>query len=209
MISSGNKDFDAQIGGYRNELTVIYGPGASGKTTLSVLAAIGQLDREKKVVFLDTESGFSIERFMQISGPNYISYLDKLLVLKISSFEEQCKRIDQLMNFIIIDLIIIDSLGAYYRKEVKNNPNETNRKMERQLKVLTEIARKNIPVIVTNQVYTDPVNGEIRMVGGDMVKKWARCLIELKKEPRRIIIRRPEERIINFEIVNEGIKTLL
>src|SRR3989344_6744348 len=102
MINSGNKYFDTYIGGYRNELTIIYGPGASGKTMFAVIAAIGQLDKEKKVVFLDTENGFSIDRFMQLCGPNYLSYLDKLLVLKIPSFGEQCKRIDQLMNFVDI-----------------------------------------------------------------------------------------------------------
>ena len=206
MINSGNKDFDTYIGGYRNELTIIYGPGASGKTMFAVIAAIGQLDKEKKVVFLDTENGFSIDRFMQLCGPNYLSYLDKLLVLKIPSFEEQCKRIDQLMNFVDIDLIIVDSLGFYYRKEVKNNVKDVNRKLERQLMVLTEIARKGIPIIITNQVYTDPTNGEIKMVGGDMVKKWARCLIELKKDPRKIVLKRPEEKTIHFEIVNDGIK---
>ena len=209
MISSGNKELDMHIGGYRGELTIIYGPGASGKTTLAIVATIGQLDKEKKVVFLDTENGFSIDRFMQICGPNYLYYLDKLLVLKIPSFDRQCKEIDKLMNFINIDLIIVDSLGAYYRKEVKNDANDANRKMERQLKVLTEIARKNIPIIVTNQVYTDTTNNEIKMVGGDMVKKWAKCLIELQKDPRKIILKRPEERHINFEIVNEGIKLLL
>ena len=110
------------------------------------------------------------------------------------------------MNLVGIDLIIVDSLGVFYRKEVKENPAEINKKMDRQLRILTEITRKGVPVIITNQVSTDAETGEIRMVGGDMVKSWAKKLIELKKEPRRIILKKPEEKEAKFEIVNDGVR---
>jgi len=208
MISSGNKELDFLIEGYGNEVTIAYGPGSSGKTTLALIAAIGQLKKDKKVVFLDTEKGFSIERFMQISGISYLNYIDRFLLMKANNFEEQCKRIDSLINLVDVDLIIIDSLGVFYRKEVKENPLEINRKMDRQLRVLTEVTRKGIPVLVTNQVSANLENNEIKMVGGDMIKDWAKKLIELKKDPRKIILKRPEEKEAKFEIVNEGIKII-
>ena len=210
MITSGNKQLDDFLdGGFRKELTLIYGPGASGKTTLVKIAAIGQLnDKRKKVVFIDTENQFSINRFMQLSGPNYLHYLDRLLLLKPNNFEEQCKKIDFLISMVNIDLIIIDSLGFYYRKLVRDSPVEINKKMDRQLRILTEISRKGIPVLITNQVSANPETGEIKSVGGEMIKKWMKCLIELKKEPRKILIKRPEEKEIGFEILNEGIKLL-
>ncbi len=190
MISSGNKELDNFLdGGYLNELNIIYGPAASGKTCLCLVASCDVLKKNKKVVYLDTENGFSIERFMQICGPGYLLMLDRLLLLKANNFEEQCKKIDSLMNIVNTDLIIVDSLGTYYRKDVKNSPVEVNKKMDRQLRVLTKITRSGIPVIVTNQVSTNPESGGLSMVGGNMVKKKKKKLIELKKDPRKIIIK--------------------
>ena len=206
MISSGDKELDELIDGYGEEVNLIYGPGSSGKTTLALIAAVHQLKRNKKVVFIDTENSFSIDRFMQICGIDYLSFLDRLLLLKVKSFEEQCKRIDSLMNLVGIDLIVLDSLGFFYRKEVKENPSEINNKMDRQLRILTEISRNGIPVLIANQVSTNPDTGEIRMVGGDMVRNWSKRLIELKKDPRTIILKKPEEKEKRFEIINSGIK---
>lgn len=208
MISSGNKDLDDVVDGYGKEINLIYGPGSSGKTTLAKIVAVSQLKKGKKVVFLDTENGFSIERFMQICGIDYLNYLDRLLLLKANSFEDQCKRIDSLINLVDIGLIIIDSLGVFYRKEVKENPLEINKKLDRQLRILTEITRKGIPILITNQVSTDIESSEIKMVGGDMVKNWCKKVIELKKDPRRIILKKPEEREKKFKIMNEGIMVL-
>ncbi len=208
MISSGSRELDESISGYGKEVTIIYGPAASGKTTLCVVCLSELLKKDKKVVFVDTENGFSIERFMQISGPGYITMLDRLLVLKATNFEDQCRKIDSLMNLVNINLIIIDSLGFHYRKIVRENSGYANEKMERQLRILTEISRKGVPILITNQVSTNPENNEVRMVGGDMVKKWCKCLIELKKDPRRIILIKPEEREVLFEIVDSGIKVL-
>lgn len=208
MINSGNKDLDLVLnGGYKEEISLIYGPGASGKTTLSTLLACDMLKRDKKVVYLDTENGFSIDRFIQICGAGYITMLNRLLVLKAIDFEQQCDRIDSFINLVNIDLIIVDSLGNHYRKKVRENPKEINRKMDRQLRILTEISRNGTPIVITNQVSTNPETGEIKLVGGDMVKKWGKCLIELKKEPRQIKIHKPiEKEEISFEIVNDGVK---
>ncbi|OYT42890.1 MAG: DNA repair protein RadB, partial [Candidatus Aenigmarchaeota archaeon ex4484_56] len=71
---------------------------------------------------------------------------------------------------------------------------------------------KNIPVIVTNQVYSVNPN-EIELSGKDIVKYWSKCLIELKKigDNRRVAILRkhrslPEGKKIEFEITNTGIE---
>ena len=176
MISSGNSELDSFLDGYGKEVTLVYGPPASGKTCLSLMCSASMLKKDKKVVYIDTENGFSIERFIQICGAGYITMLDRLLVLNALNFQDQCAKIDNLINFIDVDLVIVDSLGVYYRKYVKENAPVANKKMDRQLRILTELSRKGMPVIVTNQVYTNPENGEISMVGGDMVKKWAKKL---------------------------------
>ena len=44
------------------------------------------------------------------------------------------------------------------------------------------------------------------MVGGDMFKNWSKKLIKLEKDPRKIILEKPNNKQIYFKIVKEGIK---
>ena len=70
---------------------------------------------------------------------------------------------------------------------------------------------KNVPVIITNQVYTVNSN-EIELSGRDVVKYWSKCLVELKKvdDNKRLVILRkhrslPEGKKAEFEITGTGI----
>ena len=82
-----------------------------------------------------------------------------------------------------------------------------------QRKNLSEITRKkNIPILLTNQVYADFDNKEnIKMVGGDILKYGSKCLIELQvghKGVRKAIVIKhrslPQSEMM-YRIVNEGI----
>ena len=207
MISSGSKELDEFLDGYGKEISLIYGPAASGKTTLCLICLCSMLKNDKKIVFLDTENSFSIERFVQLCGPAYLTMLDRLLLIKINSFAEQCEKINSLINLVNIDLIIVDSLGVYYRKEIHGDPKEINKKMDRQLRLLTEISRKGTHILLTNQISTNPADGSVKMVGGEMIKKWCKKVVELKKEPKRkIVLIKPEEKETYFDILSNGIK---
>ncbi|HIH23614.1 TPA: hypothetical protein HA251_01125, partial [Candidatus Woesearchaeota archaeon] len=66
-----------------------------------------------------------------------------------------------------------------------------------------------------NQIYTDMDDGTTKMVGGDMLRYAAKCLIEIKKLTggNRIAILRkhrslPEERQVGFKIVERGIEEI-
>ena len=52
MIKTGFVGLDELIGGYKEEISCIYGVPASGKTTLAMLVAIEQSREGKKVLFL-------------------------------------------------------------------------------------------------------------------------------------------------------------
>src|SRR3989338_3826200 len=64
-VSSGSGALDKLLeGGYETDvITTIYGPAGSGKTTTCLLAAVSTAtvkeNKDKKVVFIDTEGGFS------------------------------------------------------------------------------------------------------------------------------------------------------
>ena len=91
---------------------------------------------------------------------------------------------------------------------------EINRELGRQISYLSVLARKmNIPVLITNQVYSNFDDRDtVNMVGGDIMKYWSKCLIELQITPsgnRRAILKKhrslPEDQEIAFKIVEGGI----
>ena len=206
MIKTGLKDLDLLIEGYKEELNLIYGPPGSGKTTLCKIACINLLKENKKIIYLDTENGFSIERFNQIVGNESDKLLDNLIIIKVKSLNDQFEKIENIKSLKKVNLVVIDSIGKFYREKVKENPTEINEKFAIHLKSLREITKNNIPVIITNQVYEDINNNKTVPLGGKLIQNFCKKIIELKLQPRRIILKKPEEREMQFEIVKEGIK---
>lgn len=209
-VSSGIYGFDELInGGYNNEITTFYGIGGSGKTTFCLLAALNLVKNNKKVIYIDTEINFSVERVKQILGEISIDALDNIIAIKVKSFKQQQDQIKNLSNLIRlgkISLVIIDSIGHYYRSLYKKHSDLANRMLSSQLRMLKEISVE-CPVIITNQVYMDIESNEIKMVGGSIVESDTDLLIRLEHDRNRILrIMKPSKKIVVFEIINDGIK---
>src|SRR3989344_2867767 len=222
-IPTGSKILDSFLeGGYEKDIvTTIYGPAGSGKTVLCLLCSINMARSGKKVVYIDSEGGFSIDRLKQISSHinlDYTKILDNMVFLRPTSFEEQKKSFEKLKEIVNdkIGLIIVDSIAMLYRLELGKSEDiqNGNRELGRQISYLTEIARKKfIPVLVTNQVYSDfDVKDKVNIVGGDILKYGSKCLIELQVTPngnRRAILKKhrsiQEERDMIFKIVEGGV----
>lgn len=233
-ISAGSHDLNRFLfGGYETDIiTTIYGPGGSGKTNFCLTATVSQAKKGNKVVYIDTEGGFSSDRVLQLVDKNkndLDSVLQNILILRPTSFEEQEESFEQLLKFIKggdVSLIVIDSIAMLYRLELgdaiesenSQNIQSVNRALAGQLRALNEISRKkNIPIIVTNQVYSQFVQDEdeskkiFSMVGGDLLKYWSKCIIELKvnKGRRTLVLKKHRsmpEKEMEFEIVNSGIR---
>ena len=221
-IPTGSKILDTMLnGGYEKDtITTVYGPAGSGKTLLCILCSIGVARAGKKVVYVDCEGGFSLERLHQIASSisqNYTKILDNMIFLRPTSFAEQKKSFERLKDIVNdkIGLIIFDTVAMLYRLELGKNENvqDTNRELGKQIAWLTEIARKKmIPVLIADQVYADFDNKEkIHIVGGDILKYGSKCLMELQITPngnRRCILRKhrsiAEEKEIIFKIVEGG-----
>lgn len=222
-IPTGSKILDKMLnGGYETDIvTTVYGPAGSGKTTLCILCAIIMARTQRKVVYVDTEGGFSAERLMQICSSIHLDYrriLEKIIFLKPTTFEEQKQNFEKLKDLITdkIGLVIVDTIAMLYRLEIgkSKDVHEINRELGRQISFLSEITRKkDIPVLITNQVYADfEEKGKINIVGGDIIKYGSKCLIELQITPnsnRRLIIKKhrsiSEEKEMLFKIVDGGI----
>ncbi len=232
-ISTGSFDFNKWLyGGWEKDvITMIAGPPGSGKTNFVILASCSQAKKGNKVIFIDTEGGFSIDRIKQIVGENHEDVLKNILLLKPTNFEEQKKSFQNLLNQIKkghVTLIVVDGMATLYRLELGeavklkdgNEIREVNRKVAEQMRILSEISRKQgIPIIITNQVYSKFLSEEelkegkeqkVNLVGGDLLQYWSKCIIELKKDGRKrkaIILKHRSlpEKELSFEIKDKGI----
>ena len=212
MISSGNIDFDGFLGqGFEKKLiSLIYGPAASGKTTLCLQAAL-EVAKKGRVLFIDSENGFSTERLKQMN-PSCDSILSNIVVIRVRTYEEQIKMFDKLNEIMgagSFNFLIIDTIGIHYRKALKDlDPSYVNEKMIGCLRMLKHLAEDyDVPILMTNQVYTN-MQGENVSVGGKMLKNFGKYLIEFKVEPRRAVMLKPREKIFHFEIDDKGIKKI-
>ncbi len=237
-ISAGSYDLNTWLhGGFESDIvTVIYGGSGTGKTNFCLCAAVSQAKKGNKVVFVDTEGGFSVERVKQLveegSGNgngagkktdekklSYNEVLNNVFLLKPVNFTEQKKSFEELLKYLKneVSLIVVDGMTILYRLEFADarEKNEIemqkiNSELVRQIKTLAEIARKReIPVLVTNQIYRwEDVD---KMVGGDILKYWSKCHIELANDRgKRVAYLRkhrslPEKELV-FEIKNGGIR---
>lgn len=222
-ISTGSKIIDIMLnGGFEKDIiTTVYGPAGSGKTVLCLLCSINVARSGKKVIYVDTEGGFSLERLKQIAShisQDYKKILDNMIFLKPTTFDEQKKAFEKLKEIINdkIGLIVVDSIAMLYRLELGKSEDiqDVNRELGRQIAYLTEISRKNsIPVLITNQVYADfDDRDKVHIVGGDILKYGSKCLIELQITPnsnRRLILKKhrsiQEEKETLFKIVEGGV----
>ena len=196
-------------------ITTIYGPGGSGKT-LSCMLLAAKYAKKGKVIYIDTEGGFSIERFNQVVEEEI---LDNIIFLKPTTFTQQKECFQKLKEHLSqnISLIVVDTIALLYRLELGRNEDvfETNRALGRQISLLTDIARtRKIPIFITNQVYSQlGQDGQTRMVGGDMLMYTSKCLIELEKGEqgqRKAILRKhrskEENKNVSFKIVQSGLE---
>lgn len=220
-ISAGSYDLNKWLhGGYETDVvTVFYGGSGTGKTNFCILAAVSQAKKGNKVVFIDTEGGFSVERVKQIALNETENVLKNIFLLKPTNFEEQKDAFNQLLKHLKdeISLIVVDGITILYRLDFAAAREKSGEEMQKinselvkQIKLLAEISRKrNIPVLVTNQVYQ--WENENKMVGGDIVKYWAKCHIELVNNSgsRTAYLRKHRslrEKEISFQITDSGIR---
>ncbi len=221
-ISTGSYDLNTWLhGGYESEIiTTLFGGPGSGKTNFCLLAAVSQAKKGNKVLYIDTEGGFSSERVKQLAGDLYTEVLERIILLRPTSFKEQKNAFDELLKHITKDhfgLIIVDGMTMLYRLDFaqaresgRDELQKTNAELVRQMRLLVEIARKQgIPVLVTNQQYT--WDKDTRMVAGDILQYWSKCLIELLHEngKRTAYLRKHRhlgDSSLGFTIVDTGIK---
>lgn len=224
MKFSFNEPFDELLNGGLEVgcITNFYGPPGTAKTQVAMLAALETVKSGKKVIFIDTEGGFSPERLEQMHKNGLEEILEKIIIFEPKDWSEQketFEKVEEACEKNGIGLVVLDSIVAHWRVTItENNAQEINRELATQLSILSKIARNSkIPVLVTNQVYDDIETGETKMSCKNIVKWWSKNIIELglleqtghrlaKIKKARAL---PEDKTIEFKITESGLEKVV
>ena len=175
------------VGGLpRGRVVEIYGPEASGKTTLT-LSVVAQAQKlGGTAAFIDAEHALNTSH-AETLGVN----VDDLLVSQPSNGEEALEIADQLVKSAAIDVVVIDSVAALTpRAELDGEMGDSfmglhARLMSQALRKLTgSINKSNTLVIFINQIrmkigqiYGNP---EVT-TGGNALKFYASVRLDIRK----------------------------
>ena len=218
-----NSSLDALLGGgfEKGTITQIFGPPSSGKSNITLTLAVNVARNNRKVIYMDTEGGISIDRVKQIAGSDFSKAANNIIVFEPTSFSEQndnLKSIDFWLkkNHADVDLIVLDSAVALYRVDDMKS-SRLNKELGKQMGILSKIARQyDVAVVVTNQIYSaidEEGNNDIKAIGGTILQYWSKVIIQLERGDetnQRIatLIRHrsiPEGKKAMFTISSDGI----
>lgn len=197
-------------------ITLLFGEAGSGKTNICLQVARNVTLSGKKVIYIDTE-GVSLERLQQIAGDKYEEVMKNILFFEPHSFEEQEKFVEKAVKLadssLEIGAIIVDSATIHYRLTRNDEEKGTRKSLSPQLAKLLGVGRiKDIPILVTSQVYTDIEKGTFEPLGGHVLLHNAKAIIRLDKVStgtrRAVIVKHrhlEEGRRAEFKITKTGI----
>ena len=156
-ISTGSIGLDSAlgIGGLpRGRVVEIYGPEASGKTTLTLQVIAECQKTGGTAAFIDAEHALD-PSYAQKIGVN----TEELLVSQPDSGEDALEITDMLVNSKAVDLIVIDSVAALTPKaEIKGEMGQSHVGLQARLmsqalrKLAAGIQKSNTMVIFINQI---------------------------------------------------------
>ncbi|MCM2325642.1 MAG: AAA family ATPase [Candidatus Woesearchaeota archaeon] len=186
-----NRPIYELIGEYEpGKITSIYGNAASGKTTSCLLASLSCAKDNGKVIYIDTENSFSPDRLRQLYFGDINQLIDNIFLMQPKTFDEQVECVEKakkLSEKAVIKLVIVDSIGNHYRNVLNDDHKLVNSKMAEMMAQLTRIARDLGKIVIITSQVTTTVDGtnRLRVVGGKLIEKLSRILIELNYENNR------------------------
>ena len=156
-ISTGALTLDLAlgIGGFpRGRVIEVFGPEASGKTTIT-LTAIREIQKKGGVAaFIDAEHAFD-STYAKVIGVN----LDELLISQPDTGEQALEIVETLVRSNAVDLVVVDSVAALTpRAEIEGEMGDSHiglqaRLMSQALRKLTAaISKSRTCVIFINQI---------------------------------------------------------
>ena len=197
-VPTGCISLDKLLGGGfpAGAVSLIYGEAETGKTSLTVQCAVNCARRGIKSLFLDTDGTFSYERLSQIAEYDYKKISPLMIIMRPTTFQEQSDAIDHLEKVITnkFGLIVVDTVTSLYRVEFDETEEVyvTNRELNRQLAILTELAKtRGVAVLVVSQV-RGVLSGdsiEMRPVATRVLNYWSEVVLDMKQTGQTRVIK--------------------
>jgi len=189
-VPLGCPPLDALLGGGVESaaLTEFYGEAGTGKTNACLQLARNVARAGRKVVYIDTE-GVSLERLAQMCAAegDFEQVRKSILFFEPFTLDEQEKVIDKACRLALgnadIGVLLLDSATVFYRVGLADGEEVRDRRhLTQQLHQLLAVARqKGIPVVITNQVYTNLENNVFEPIGGQMLRHLSKAVVRLEK----------------------------
>lgn len=189
VISTGalNLDVALGVGGLpRGRVTEIYGPEASGKTTLSLHVIANAQKTGGKAAFIDVEHALDA-KYAKILGVD----LDNLLVSQPDTGEQALDITEVLIRSNAMDVIVIDSVAALVpRAELEGDMGDSH--MGLQARLMSQALRKLTSSISKSRTICIFIN-QIRMkigvmwgspettTGGKALKFYASIRLDIRR----------------------------
>jgi recombination protein RecA len=157
VVSTGSLSLDLAlgVGGLpRGRVVEIYGPEASGKTTLALHAVAEAQKVGGTAVFIDAEHALDVKYAKRLGVD-----VDKLLISQPDTGEQALEIAEELVRSSAVDVIVIDSVAALVPKaEIEGEMGDAHmglqaRLMSQALRKMTgTISKSNTIVIFVNQI---------------------------------------------------------
>ena len=220
-ITTGSMFLDKILDGGlpRGEVTLLYGEAETGKTSLAIQCAVNSARMGFKTLYVDCEGTFTPQRLSQIASGDVEEVSSMIILMRPSTFQEQTEIIDSLERVINkrFGLIVFDTVTSLYRSELaeKDEIFSLNRELNRQVAILTEIAKTTpLSILLLSQVRSSMQESDFTPVATRILKFWSNSVIRLSRTDMRNVIRVSVEKISGAEakasfllvIRNDGIR---
>lgn len=189
IISSGSISLNKAlgVGGYpRGRVTEIFGPEASGKTTLALHAIAEAQKKGGTAAFIDAEHAFD-RLYAEKLGLD----IENLLIAQPDNGEQALEIVDHLIRSGAIDIIVIDSVAALTpRAEIEGEMGDS--RMGLQARLMSQALRKlaaNIHKTNTCCMFINQLREKIGVMfgnpetttGGNALKFYASVRVDIRR----------------------------